>query len=143
MSVHRFLLLVVAAAALSMVSATASAQVPCALTCPANVSIATPPGAGGVVVNYPAPVASGSNCAGNLVQTCGLPSGQSFPIGTTTNCWRVDVTGGGFATCQFTVTVTGTPGLPATPVPVVGGVGVVALLVLLLGAGLLVRSARD
>lgn len=94
------------------------------------------------MVSYPAPVASGSNCAGNLVQTCGLPSGESFPIGTTTNCWRVDVTGGGFATCQFTVTVTGTPALPATPVPVVSGVGIAALLVLVLGAGLLARRAR-
>jgi uncharacterized membrane protein len=142
MSSSRSVLLAFVLIMLSTFSAGALAQTPCTLTCPANITVATPPGAGGVVINYPIPVASGSNCGGNIVQTAGLPPGQVFPIGTTTNVWRVDVVGGVFTTCQFTVTVTGTPALPTTPVPAVGVGGIAALILLLLGLGLFARRSR-
>lgn len=122
----------------------AGAQTPCTLTCPANITAATAPGAQTAIVNYPTPVASGSNCSGQPFQVAGLPSGQPFPVGVTTNVWQVAVVGGGApVSCQFTVTVTATPALPATPVPMVGPGGVAALVVLLLGLGLLASRARS
>jgi hypothetical protein len=46
-------------------------------------------------------------------QTAGLPSGAAFPIGTTTNTFRVTHTNGQTAECSFTVTVNNVPGNPA------------------------------
>ncbi|MGB3079330.1 MAG: proprotein convertase P-domain-containing protein, partial [Saprospiraceae bacterium] len=42
---------------------------------------------------------------GNVIQTSGLPSGSDFPIGTTTNCFKVTDTAGNMGTCCFNVTV--------------------------------------
>jgi subtilisin-like proprotein convertase family protein len=72
----------------------------CSVTCPANISVPeSPSGSGGAVVNYPGATPTGA---------CGVlgystPSGSTFPIGTT----MVTVTGANAATCQFSVTVTG------------------------------------
>jgi len=41
----------------------------------------------------------------NLVQTSGLPSGASFPIGVTTNCFSATDAAGNVSTCCFTVNV--------------------------------------
>ena len=73
-------------------------NVPCTITCPDNITVCNDPGQCGAIVNYPAPVLSGS-CS-NAVVVCDPPSGSSFPTGTTT----VTCTGGG-STCSFTVTV--------------------------------------
>jgi hypothetical protein len=42
-----------------------------------------------------------------MVQTAGLASGSTFPLGTTTNTFQVTHTNGQTATCSFTVTVNG------------------------------------
>ncbi|MFY7884156.1 MAG: HYR domain-containing protein, partial [Dolichospermum sp.] len=63
--------------------------------------------AAGAVVNYSAPVGT-DNCSGSTTtQTAGLPSGSTFPIGTTTNTFVVTDAAGLKATSSFTVTVTG------------------------------------
>src|SRR4030095_12187815 len=47
------------------------------------------------------------NCAGaNSVQSAGLASGSSFPVGVMTNTFVVTDAAGNAATCSFTVTVT-------------------------------------
>jgi len=38
-------------------------------------------------------------------QIAGLPSGSTFPIGTTTNTWQIEDGLGGYSTCSFDVTV--------------------------------------
>jgi hypothetical protein len=58
-----------------------------------------------MVVNYTAPVGE-DNCSGaTTTQTAGLASGASFPVGTTTNTFRVTDASGNYAECSFTVTV--------------------------------------
>jgi HYR domain len=39
------------------------------------------------------------------VQTAGLASGNAFPVGVTTNTFRVTDAAGNLATCSFTVSV--------------------------------------
>ncbi|MFN8394957.1 MAG: HYR domain-containing protein [Bacteroidia bacterium] len=39
------------------------------------------------------------------IQTAGLASGAAFPVGTTTNTFRVTDAAGNTATCSFTVTI--------------------------------------
>lgn len=79
----------------------------CTLSCPADITVPPDGGPGGTsaVVNYP-PAGVTGTCG---VPNYSIPSGSSFPLGTTT----VNVTGAGGATCSFNVTV-GTPA--ASPV---------------------------
>jgi subtilisin-like proprotein convertase family protein len=73
----------------------------CTLTPPANITVSTAPNVCEAVVNYAAPVTSGTCGA----VTCSPASGSTFPKGTTTvTC--VSASGGGFA--SFTVTVNDT-----------------------------------
>jgi hypothetical protein len=75
--------------------------VPCALSCPANITKSNDPNQCGAVVTYPAPTSSG----GCGAITCSPASGSFFPKGTTTvTC--TSGTGGG--SCSFTVTVNDT-----------------------------------
>ena len=53
---------------------------------------------------------------GGLEQTAGLPSGSTFPVGTTTNTFLVTDTSGNTATCSFDVTVNDTE-LPVITCP--------------------------
>jgi HYR domain/Secretion system C-terminal sorting domain/Concanavalin A-like lectin/glucanases superfamily len=77
-------------------------------TCPANITVGNTPGSCGAVVNYTTPVAV-DNCPGvTTTQTAGLPSGASFPIGTTTNNFRGTDAAGNITNCTFTVTVNDT-----------------------------------
>ena len=48
------------------------------------------------------------NCSANVtvVQTAGLPSGSTFPVGTTTNTFVATDASGNSSTCSFNVTVT-------------------------------------
>ncbi len=46
-----------------------------------------------------------SNPASSITQIAGLPSGSAFPVGVTTNTFRVTDGGGNTATCSMTVTV--------------------------------------
>jgi hypothetical protein len=50
-------------------------------------------------------VTSGDNCSASILQVSGLPSGSTFPIGTTTNRFVVTDASGNTASCSFTVTV--------------------------------------
>jgi hypothetical protein len=77
----------------------AAAQVPCAITCPANITVGNDPNQCGAVVNYPAPTTTG-DCG---TVTCSPASGSFFPVGTTTvTC---TTTGAPAPSCTFTVTV--------------------------------------
>jgi hypothetical protein len=71
------------------------------ITCPANITVNNTPGQCGAIVNYPAPVATGSP-APVVVST--PASGSFFPVGTTTvTATATNVCG--VATCTFTITV--------------------------------------
>jgi hypothetical protein len=76
------------------------------IICPPNMTFDnTPSKCARDNVNYNLPVVK-SNCPEyNLVQTEGLPSGSSFPMGTTVNTFMVTAPDGSTATCSFTVTV--------------------------------------
>lgn len=71
----------------------------CAITCPSNVTVPADGGGTSAVVNYPAATPAGA-CG---VLNYSVPSGSTFPLGTTT----VNVTGASAAACSFTVTVSG------------------------------------
>jgi hypothetical protein len=76
------------------------------ISCPANIAVNVGAGICGAIVNYTAPVGT-DNCAGaTTVQTAGLPSGSTFPVGVTTNTFEVTDAAGNKASCSFTVTVT-------------------------------------
>ncbi|MBL7822498.1 MAG: HYR domain-containing protein, partial [Saprospiraceae bacterium] len=78
------------------------------ITCPANIVVSNTTGQCAAVVIYTAPVGT-DNCAGaNTIQTAGLASGASFPVGVTTNTFKVTDAMGNTATCSFTVTVNDT-----------------------------------
>lgn len=70
----------------------------CSLTCPANITVPADASGTSAVVNYPATTPTGS-CG---VLNYDIPSGSTFPVGTTT----VHTTGANAASCQFNVTVT-------------------------------------
>jgi len=75
------------------------------ITCPSNIIVSNAPGLCGAIVNFTAPVIN-DNCPGaTLLQTAGLPSGSFFPIGITTNTFKVTDASGNSASCSFTVTV--------------------------------------
>lgn len=78
---------------------------PPTISCQANIVVDYNPAVNGAVVNYTTPVGS-DNCAGaSTIQTTGLASGSTFPLGTTTNTFKVTDASGLTAECSFTVTV--------------------------------------
>ncbi len=87
------------------------------ITCPASTTVDTDPGVCTAVVSYSAPVGT-DNCPGaSTVQTSGLASGSAFPLGTTTNTFRVTDGAGNSTTCSFDVTVEDNedPGISCEP----------------------------
>jgi uncharacterized repeat protein (TIGR01451 family) len=79
--------------------------IPPAIACQSDIVVDFDPGVGGAVVTYTSPVGT-DNCPGaTTAQIAGLPSGSTFPLGTTTNTFRVTDTSGLTATCSFKVTV--------------------------------------
>ncbi|MEQ1747385.1 MAG: HYR domain-containing protein [Saprospiraceae bacterium] len=86
---------------------------PIAITCPDDVTMALGSGECNAVINYPAPVVTSFNGAPTVVQTSGLPAGEAFPIGLTTNCFQATDPLNYTATCCFSVTVQEYP----NPVP--------------------------
>ncbi|MCC6700553.1 MAG: HYR domain-containing protein, partial [Fluviicola sp.] len=78
------------------------------ITCPANISTVSTSGSG-AVVSYFLPAVSDNCGTPTLTQIAGLPSGSTFPIGTTTNTYQVTDAVGLTTTCSFTVTVTSVP----------------------------------
>ncbi|MEO7305856.1 MAG: HYR domain-containing protein, partial [Ferruginibacter sp.] len=88
------------------------------ITCPGNISVNNDAGVCGAVVTYTTPVGT-DNCPGAITtRIAGLASGSSFPVGTTTNTFRVTDAAGLTATCSFTVTVSDNedPVISAPPV---------------------------
>jgi uncharacterized repeat protein (TIGR01451 family) len=80
---------------------------PPTISCPSNITVYLPlhSTATSAVVTYTAPVGT-DNCGGaTTTQTAGLPSGASFPVGTTTNTFTVTDASNNTASCSFTVTV--------------------------------------
>ncbi|HEX2899641.1 MAG TPA: HYR domain-containing protein, partial [Bacteroidia bacterium] len=76
-----------------------------AITCPANATLNNDAGLCAAVATYAAPVGTDNCPSATTTQTAGLASGASFPVGTTTNTFRVTDASGLTATCSFTVTV--------------------------------------
>ncbi len=74
------------------------------ITCPANISVATPSNACVAVVNFT--VNATDNCSGTVTVTSTPASGSSFPVGTTTVTTTATDVCGNSSTCSFTVTVT-------------------------------------
>ena len=90
-----------------LVTVTESPAVMPAISCPTDITVFLPLNstATSTVVNYTAPVGT-DNCGGaTTTQTAGLPSGSSFPVGTTINTFRVTDASGNFVECSFSVTV--------------------------------------
>jgi hypothetical protein len=75
------------------------------LTCPANIIQKKEGNLHGAIVTYASPVGT-DNCSGATVtQTAGLASGSVFPIGITTNTYKVADAVGNTTSCSFTVNV--------------------------------------
>ncbi|MFN4091529.1 MAG: HYR domain-containing protein, partial [Brevundimonas sp.] len=91
---------------------------PPVVVAPANIVVQANPGEETATVTYSTPTAT-DNVDGSrpVTQTAGLPSGSSFPIGVTTNCFRATDVAGNNGNACFTVTVN--PGAPQ----VLGGSG--------------------
>ena len=78
--------------------------IPPTISCPANIIADFNPAVNGAVVTYTTPVGM-DDCGATTSQTTGLPSGATFPLGTTTNTFVVTDGAGLTATCSFKVTV--------------------------------------
>jgi hypothetical protein len=74
------------------------------ITCSANIIADFDPAVNGAVVTYVTPVGT-DNCSATTTQIAGLPSGATFPVGTTTNTFKVTDGAGNTAQCSFNVTV--------------------------------------
>ncbi len=78
------------------------------ITCPGNIVKSNDLNQCGAIVTYSTPTFS-DNCPGaTIMLVSGLPSGSFFPVGVTTNVWKVTDASGNMATCSFTVTVNDT-----------------------------------
>ncbi|MCX6904501.1 MAG: HYR domain-containing protein [Verrucomicrobia bacterium] len=90
---------------------TVQEALPPSIGCPAALTVPNDLGQCGAVVTYTTPVGLDAwSCPGVpnpvTVQTTGLPSGSSFPVGKTTNTFKVTSANGASALCRFVVTVT-------------------------------------
>jgi uncharacterized repeat protein (TIGR01451 family) len=77
---------------------------PPAISCQADIIADYDAAVNGAVVTYATPVGS-DNCSATTTQIAGLPSGATFPAGTTTNTFKVTDGSGLTAQCSFKVTV--------------------------------------
>ena len=86
------------------------------IICPGDIIVSNDPGICSAVVNYVAPVGT-DNCPGPITtQIAGLPSGSTFPAGTTVNTFLVTDVSGNTAQCSFNVIVNDTE-LPVIACP--------------------------
>lgn len=75
------------------------------INCPAAISVNNDPGQCSAVVNYPTPTGS-SECGDiTIVQTAGLGSGATYPVGVSLETWEITDTFGNVETCTFSITV--------------------------------------
>jgi len=140
MKLTKSLLCATVAALALLASGGAAADGTCVITCPANTTLATAPGAPAVL--FPYTVTTTGTCGG-IVQTSGLPPGSNFPVGTTTNTWRANDPPQ--QSCQFNVTVTATPAAvkPSESIPLLGPLGLGLLAAALAGGGALAARRRS
>ncbi|WP_159447552.1 SdrD B-like domain-containing protein [Maribacter arcticus] len=75
------------------------------ISCPANIVVDNDPDQCGAVVTFTAPVGTDDRPGAITIQTVGLASGDTFPVGTTTQTFLVTDAAGLTATCSFDVTV--------------------------------------
>ncbi len=76
------------------------------ITCPSNISVNNDPSVCGANVTYTAPVGTDNFPGVSTAQIAGLASGSIFPVGITTNTFKVTDAYGNTAECSFTVEVT-------------------------------------
>jgi len=74
------------------------------INCPADITENVAFGETGAVVTYNE-VTFNDNCSATIEQTAGLASGETFPVGTTTNTFVVTDASGNTATCSFDITI--------------------------------------
>ncbi|MFI1773631.1 HYR-like domain-containing protein [Thalassobellus citreus] len=79
---------------------------PPVIVCPGDIPQNVDTGADGAVVNYTTPVGTDNSTGAVTTQIAGLASGSLFPVGTTTNTFRVTDAAGNTAECSFDVTIT-------------------------------------
>lgn len=103
---------------------------PPVLTCPADIVAAVPPGGLSTAVDYPPPGVS-DNCPGVQAPGCAPPSGDPFPVGTTTVVCSAADGAGNDGDCAFDVTVGAES---VQEVPAATPLGLAALALLLGGA---------
>jgi uncharacterized repeat protein (TIGR01451 family) len=78
---------------------------PPTISCQADIIVDFNPAVNGATVTYTAPVGA-DNCPGSTTtRIAGLASGAVFPLGTTTNTFKVTDAAGNTAQCSFKVTV--------------------------------------
>lgn len=88
-----------------VVNAGSESQLPI-ITCIGNITQTADAGVCGTIISYTAPTGT-DNCPGPITtQTSGLPSGSTFPVGTTTNTFEVMDSSGNSASCSFDVIIT-------------------------------------
>ncbi len=75
------------------------------ISCPLNITVSTATSTCDAVVTYAFPSATDNCPGGSAAQPAGLPSGSTFPLGTTLNTYVVTDAAGNSASCSFTVTV--------------------------------------
>jgi len=74
------------------------------INCPSDITVNNDGGACGADVSYT--VTASDNCSGeSLSLSSGIGSGNFFPVGTTTETWKVTDASGNIETCSFNVTV--------------------------------------
>jgi hypothetical protein len=74
-----------------------------AITCPADITVSNDQGLCSAVVDYPAPIVTGS--VGDTVVTCIPDSGSAFPVGTNEVICAATDSVTNQASCSFTITV--------------------------------------
>ena len=78
------------------------------ITCPADIAVDNDLGVCGAFVTFNAPAVDDNCSVASTIQTTGMASGSTFPVGTTTNTFQVTDASGNSAECSFTVTVNDT-----------------------------------
>lgn len=75
------------------------------IACPTNISVNNNPGICGATVNYLVPNGA-DNCPGaEISQVSGLGSGAVFPVGTSTEEYRITDAAGNVSECSFSINV--------------------------------------
>jgi len=107
------------------VTVTFGDNIPPTINCPSPITVSNMAGQCAATVNFISPNGS-DNCPGaSTILIGGIASGNSFPVGTTTNTYLVTANNGQTAQCSFTITVndSAAPSAACQNVTVTLGVG--------------------